>query len=323
MEKILVTYQIPKEGLKDLFEKYDVTYPDKKALSRDEVVSVISQYDGMIAAGIKVDREMLDAAKKLKIISNYGVGYDNIDVKHATKNGVIVTNTPESVTEATAEIAFGLMLSLSRRITECDRRLRQDRNFKWGMMNNLGYTLFGKSLGIVGMGRIGKSVARRAVASGMKVCYHNRTRLPSETEATLSTTYLPLDELLKVSDIISVHTPLTPQTYHLIGEKEFRLLKPTAFIINTARGTVIDEGILVDYLMNGKIAGAGLDVFEKEPAVPEQLLGLNNVVLTPHIGTEAVETRINMAAEASQNIISYFRDGKADNVVNSEALASG
>jgi D-3-phosphoglycerate dehydrogenase len=319
MKRILVTYRIPQEGLKQLYENFDVMYPEKPSMTKDEVMSAISEFDGMIAAGVKVDREIMDAAQKLKIISNYGVGYDNVDVEYATKKGIVVANTPHAVTEATAEIAFGLMLSVMRRISDCDRRLRGGE-LKWGMMNNLGHALYGKTLGIVGMGRIGRAVARRAAAFGMNICYHNRNRIPETAENSIPAVYKTLDRLLEASDVISINTPLTSETYHLIGDRELGLMKRSAFIINTSRGAVIDEQALIGKLREGKIAGAGLDVFEKEPLIPVEMLDLENVVITPHIGTEAVEARIQMAEEASVNIIECFKGARVSNIVNPEVM---
>ncbi|WHH58716.1 NAD(P)-dependent oxidoreductase [Petroclostridium sp. X23] len=320
MKKVLVTYQFPKEGLKELYQHFDVTYPDKQMLNLDEVISVISEYDGLLTWGIKIDNKLLDVATKLRIVSSHGAGYDHIDVKCATDHGVAVANTPTAVTEATAELAFGLMLSLIRRIAEYDRKVRQDKTIKWGLMDNLGHILYGKTLGIIGMGKIGMAVARRAIASGMKVIYTNRNRLTEQIERSCGIIYAPMDELLKLSDVISVHTPLTAQTHHLIGEKEFCTMKPSAVIINTSRGPVLDESALISCLKRGEIAGAGLDVFEKEPIIPAELLHMDNVVLVPHIGTATIETRIDMAAEAAKNIIDYYNGNQASNILNPEVL---
>ena len=320
MKKILVTYQIPKEGLNDLFQNYKVIYPDKTVLNYKELLSSISEYDAIISPNLKIDEGLMDQAKKLKIISNYGAGYDNVHVKYATNKGIVVTNTPYSVTEATAELAFGLMLSVMRRVTELDRRLRGGRDLKWGVVENFGQTLYGKTIGIIGMGRIGSAIARRAAVFGMNICYHNRNRLTDELENLIKASYLTLEELLKKSDVISVNTPLTSNTYHLIGKKEFALMKPSAYIINTARGAVIDEQALIQYLKIGKIGGAGLDVFENEPIISTELLKMDQTVLTPHIGTDTFNTNIEMANEAAQNIIDYFEGRRPKSIVNPEVL---
>ncbi len=314
--KILVTYQIPKTGLKKLKEHFEVTYPEKLSLKPGEILPLISDYDGLLAAGVKIGRQLIEAAPKLKIISNYGVGYDNIDIAAATERDIPVTNTPTAVTEATAEIAFGLMLAVMRRIAECDRRLRFDPEFKWGIMRNLGTSLYGKTIGIIGLGRIGRALARRTQASGMKVAYFNRNRLARTLEANLGVSYLSLDDLLSNADVISIHIPLNSDSRHLIGLPELGRMKPTAFLINTARGPVIDEAALIQFLGEKRIAGAGLDVFEKEPAIPAALLTLDNVVITPHIGTETFDARLAMAEEASQNLIDWFLTGYSKNIVN-------
>lgn len=260
----------------------------------------------------KVDKEVIDAAKgSVKIIANFGVGYNNIDVKYATKCGIVVTNTPDPVVEPTAEQAFALMLAAARRVAECDRKLRIENGLKWGVLENLGQTLYGKTLGIIGMGRIGQALARRAMACGMNVVYYNRTRLAHELETTYQTRRLKLVELLAISDVISLHTPLTDQTWHLIDRDSLKLMKPTAIIINTARGSVIDESALTEALQNHWIASAGLDVYEDEPNITPALLELDNVVLAPHSGTATVDTRNEMSRFASQNIIRYF-EGRND-----------
>jgi lactate dehydrogenase-like 2-hydroxyacid dehydrogenase len=254
-----------------------------------------------------MDKDVIDAAKvRVKIIANYGVGYNNVDVDYATKCGIVVTNTPDPVIEPTAELAFALMLASARRIAECDRKMRIPNGLKWGVMENLGQSLYGKTLGIIGMGRIGQALARRALASGMKIVYYNRTKLSPELECHYLTQRLELDELLKTSDVISLNTPLTEDTYHLINYSRLQLMKPTAILINTARGPVIDESALIKALQNGIIAAAGLDVYEFEPFITPELFGLDNVVLAPHNGTGTVDARIEMSRFVSQNIIRYF-----------------
>jgi len=301
-------------------ERFEITYPDKKPFSKQEVISMIHQYDGILVAGMGLDSNMIKLGKKLKIISVYGAGYDKIDVEAATSAGIVVTNTPDAVTESTAEIAFGLILAVMRRIAECDRRLRLESNFLWGMMENLGSNLYGKTLGIIGMGRIGKAVAKRARAFGMNICYYNRRRLAEEVEKELEASFYSLSELLEKSDVISIHVPLTKETYHLIGRQELDRMKPSAFIINTARGAVIDEQVLIKYLEEGRLAGAGLDVFEHEPKIPHELLKMDRVVLTPHIGTSTLEARVQMAQAACQNIIDYFEGRELKYIVNPEVL---
>lgn len=317
MKKILISYQVPQEGLKELEQQFQVVYPSEKSFSYEEIAEIIEDCDGLMAVNMKVDQHLIDRAKKLQIIANYGAGYDNIDVAYAAAKGITVTNTPDAVTEATAEITFGLMLSLLRNITYCDRKLRYDPEFRWGMLlSHTGRSLYGKTLGIIGMGKIGKAVARRAIASNMKVMYHKRSQLFEAFEREYSANYVSLSYLLQTADIISIHTPLTDATHHLIGRKELEMMKPSAFLINTSRGAVIDEEALIAHLQAGKLAGAALDVFENEPSIPEELLQRDNVVLTPHIGTETYEARLDMTYEAAYNLITFFAGKTPPNVVS-------
>jgi lactate dehydrogenase-like 2-hydroxyacid dehydrogenase len=263
---------------------------------------------------LKVPAELIKAGKKLKIISNVGVGYNNIDVKTAQEHNTIVCNTPTPVTEPTAELAMTLMGAVARRLILSDRKVRNS-SVKWGVLENIGNGLYGKTLGIIGLGRIGQATARRAVASGMKVIYYSRRRVSKDIEKLYGAEYKTLEKLLHEADFISLHTPLTEKTHHLINAENLNLCKPTAFIINTSRGAVIDEKALVSALKSGKIKGAALDVYENEPQITEELIELDNVVLVPHIGTATRESRNEMAAQASQNIISYFKGGEMHRVV--------
>lgn len=320
MQKLLITGRIPEEGIEVLRKYFDVTYPDKVQLSNDEVLSMIADYHIVLACGVRADKNFFKTAKNLKFISNFGVGYDNVDLHSAIEHKVVVTNTPTSVTEATAELAFGLMLTVMRRIAECDRNLRNIPDMKWGLMQNLGTTLYGKTLGIFGLGRIGKSIARRAKAFKMNVLYYSRNRAEKKTEFEYNAVYADKENLLKNSDIISLCIPYTKETFHFLGEEEFKILKKDSYIINTARGPVIDEKVLYSCLKDKKIAGAGLDVFENEPVIREEFFKLDNVVMTPHIGTASISARTDMGREASQNIIDYFVHKKPSNVVNPEVL---
>lgn len=308
--KILVTYDIPREPFASLPKEWEVTFPDKEALSKEELIRLLPGYDVMLAIfHHPIDKEILDAGKKLKLISNYGVGYNNIDIRYAREKGIAVTNTPQSVCNPTAELAMALMLSAARRIAECNLRIRTEKESMWGTMRNLGFGLEGKTLGIIGMGNIGKSVARKAEVFGMNIIYHNRhSEVPGYRKTDLS-------ELLQQSDFITLHTPLTPATRHLIGKQELAQMKKTAILINTSRGAVIDEAALTESLTKHEIAGAALDVFEYEPRITEQLYGLDNVVLTPHIGTGTIDARIAMGREALDNIRHFFA-GTPTNLVN-------
>ena len=311
--RVLVSTRLLDEGFSELKKHFEVIFPDKDVFSKKEVIQLLPGCNAFLPTfQFKVDKEVIDAAKgSIKIIANFGVGYNNIDVKYATKCGIVVTNTPDPVVEPTAEQAFALMLAAARRVAECDRKLRITNGLKWGVLENLGQTLYGKTLGIIGMGRIGQALARRAMACGMNVVYYNRTRLTPELETTYQTRRLKLEELLTISDVISLHTPLTDQTWHLIDSASLKLMKPTAIIINTARGSVIDESALAEALQNNWIASAGLDVYEDEPNITPALLKLDNIVLAPHSGTATVDTRNEMSRFASQNIIRYF-EGRND-----------
>ncbi|WP_418535711.1 NAD(P)-dependent oxidoreductase [Odoribacter laneus] len=308
--KILVTYDIPREPFKNLPTDWEITFPEGEKLTKEEIIRMLPEYDILLAIFSRpIDKEIIDAGKKLKLISNYGVGYNNIDIQYARKKGITVCNTPESVCNPTAELCMALLLGIARRIGEFDRRIRTEKEGMWGVMKNLGYGLKGKTLGIIGMGHIGQNVACKAAAFGMNILYYNRkTEVPGYKKTDL-------DSLLKESDFISIHTPLTEATHHLIGERELGLMKKTAFLINTARGAVIDEEVLSRFLEKRQIAGAALDVFEREPHITELLYSLDNVILVPHIGTATYDGRIAMAQEALDNIRNYL-NGKPTNVVN-------
>lgn len=310
--KILVTYNLPRTPFNNLPADWELTFPQNEEMPREEIIRLLPEYDVLLTifhSHSPVDREIIDAGKRLRLISNYGVGYNNIDTAYAREKGIDVTNTPRSVCNPTAELAMALMLALARRVAECDRRIRTEKESLWGTMKNLGASLENKTLGIVGMGNIGKNVARKAEAFGMRVIYYNR-----RTEVS-GYRRVPLDTLLQEADFVSLHTPLTTETRHLIGARELSLMKPTAMLINTARGAVIDETALADALRQKRIAGAALDVFENEPHVTDVLYRLDNVVLTPHVGTGTIDTRIAMAEEALANIRNFFQ-GTPTNVVN-------
>ena len=317
-KKILVLAQLPLAGLTALKENFEVLYPENSFYFSDaEVQEHLAVADGVLSVFTKPFKaDLLKLAPNVKIVSNYGVGYNNIDVEYATSNGIAVCNTPGAVTEPTAEMAMGLMIALMRRICETDRKLRNPAGLKWGMMENLGSSLWGKTLGIVGMGRIGRAITRRAVASGMKVIYYNRTK-PAEGKEEADAKWVPFDTLLELSDIVSLSCPLTDETFHLIGDAQMQRMKTGAYLINTARGPVVDEQALVKNLLNGKLGGAGLDVFEDEPRITPELFAIDNVVLTPHTATGTIDSRIMMAEEASESIIRFFNGRKDIPIVNS------
>lgn len=316
--KILVVAAIPPKALTELEKKCDLVYPAQGFMFSDEEIRKHAlEADGVLSVFIKpFTAAMFGESETLKVIANFGVGYNNIDVAKANEKGIVVCNTPNAVTEPTAEMAFGLLLSLTRNIALTDRRMRTDPQFKWGMMENLGTGIYGKTVGIVGMGRIGQAFARRAIASGMKVIYYSRQRLPVETEMIFGCRHVSFDELLELSDVVSLHCPLTDATHHLVNEAAILKMKQGAILINTARGPVIDEQMLVKYLQNGKLGGAGLDVFENEPFVTPELLQLDNVVMTPHNATGTIDTRIDIGREAAENLLGFFEGRKDISIVN-------
>lgn len=317
--KVFVTYRIPEPGLRLLREKgYELDVHDgEDFLSKEEMMNRAADADGIITQlRDQVDREFIYSLRRAKIIANYAVGYNNIEVQAARERGIYVTNTPGVLTEATADLAFALVLAVARRIVEADRFVREGRFVGWKPDLFLGHELYGKTLGIVGMGRIGQAVARRALGFGMRIIYHNRHRLPADVEVRHAAEYVDLDELMRRADFISIHTPLTSETYHLIDRRRLSLVKPTAIIINTARGPVIDEKALLEALVEGRIAGAGLDVYENEPAITPGLEKLSNVVLLPHIGSATYETRERMSEIVALNVIDALEGRIPRNVVN-------
>lgn len=308
MKKVLIAYRLKPEGLKVLEGKYDITLPvDKSYFTKEEVLEMIPDYEVLVPNfSFYTDKEIIDRAVKLELISNYGVGFNNIDVDYATKKGIVVTNIPNSTREPTAEFAFALLLAAGRRIGYYDRKLRTAEGVSWGIYAESGMQVYGKTLGIIGMGRIGQSLARRAVASGMEIIYHNRNRLDKAVEQQYNARYVALEELLKTADYISLNAPYTPQTHHMIGEEQLNMMKPTAVFINTARGSMVDERALAKALKENTIWAAGLDVFENEPHILPELLELDNVVLAPHAATKTIEDRINMSIEMTQNIVGFY-----------------
>ncbi len=250
----------------------------------------------------RVDRAFLDAAPQLAIVANVAVGYNNIDVDACRSRGIVVTNTPDVLTDATADLALGLLLSVTRRMGEGERLIRSGEPWAWGFAMMLGTGIQGRRLGIVGLGAIGAATARRARALGMTIAYHNRRPADARLVTELGAVAMDLDELLATSDVVSLHCPYTPETHHLIDAAALAAMRPTAFLINTARGPIVDESALVAALDAGRLAGAGLDVYEDEPAVHPGLLRHANVALTPHLGSATVETRNAMAELAARNV---------------------
>ena len=319
MAKVVITGKIPQVAVERLRAEHDVTSWDADVvIERAELLSRVKGADAVLSLLTeKVDAELLDAAgPQLKVVSNVAVGYNNIDVKACTERGIKVTNTPGVLTEATADIAMALVLAATRRLAEGERVIRSQTPWQWGMFYMLGMGIQGRQLGIVGMGQIGIATAKRARAFGMTIAYTKRSPLDAAMNAELEATHMDLDQLLATSDVVSLHCPYSPETHHLINAERLSKMKKNAYLINTARGPVVDEAALVDALKGGVIAGAGLDVFEHEPKVHEGLLGLDNAVLIPHLGSATVETRTAMANLAATNALAFLAGNTPPNPVN-------
>lgn len=314
---VYITREIPEAGPRLLRDRYAVSvFPENRPLDRAQLEKEVSRADALICLlSDTIDAELLDRAANLKIIANYAVGYNNIDVAAARERDIMVTHTPGVLTNATAELAFALIITLTRRIIPADRFTREGRFGGWDPLLMLGDELSGKKLGVIGLGRIGRDLAAKCRAFGMEVIYYNQKPLDKQTEAELSVEYRPLGELLAASDVISVHVPLTDQTRHLLDQEALSRIKPGAYLINTARGEIIDEFALASALAAGRLKGAGLDVYEYEPAVTRELLDLDNVVLLPHIGSATIQTRENMSLMVARNVIAALEGGVPDNLV--------
>lgn len=318
MAKVVVTGKIPAVALERLRAEHTVdAWEDESPIARDKLLKRVAGADAIVSLLTeKIDAELLDAAgKQLRSVSNVAVGYNNIDVPACRERNVLVTNTPGVLTDATADIAMALILMSTRRLAEGERVIRAQQPWQWGMFYMLGSSIQGSQLGIVGMGQIGAAVARRARAFGMTIAYTKRSPLDAETAKELNATHMELDELLATSDVVSLHCPYSPETHHLMNASTIGKMKKSAYLINTARGPVVDEEALATALQQGKIAGAGLDVFEKEPTVHQALIGLDNAVLIPHLGSATVETRTAMANLAVTNALAVLSGKTAPNLV--------
>ena len=297
--RIAFTTDLPQQGL--------------TRLSAHTLYAPLSEADILVSTFDKpVTAAMIASAPNLRLIANFGAGYNNIDLEACRARGIRVTNTPQPVIEPTAELAFALMIDVARRVSEFDRALRDGTCQPMAVMNNLSHSLYGKTLGIIGMGRIGQALARRAVAGGMQIIYHNRHRLPEQIEAQYGARYVDMQTVLQDSDYLSLNLPYTPEVHHLIGQQELGMMRRTAFLINTARGAHVDEQALIHALQNGIIAGAALDVYEHEPHIAPELLALPNVVLSPHTGTGTWEGRIDMCHNIEDNILAFIANRQSD-----------
>ena len=313
--KALVTGNLPKEIIATLRAEHEVVLNSyDRPMPREEILANVSDKDGLLCMVTdRIDDELMEKAPNLRIVANYGVGYDNIDLAAATARGIWVTNTPGVLTDATADLTFALMLGLARRIVEGEAMIRAG---EWKSWAPLGTEVSGKTLGIIGLGQIGKAVARRALGFDMRIIYHNRRKIDEKKERELNVAYVSLEELLSEADFVSLHVTLTNETRHLIGARELSRMKPTAYLINASRGPVVDEMELVEALKAKKIAGAGLDVYENEPALTPGLLELNNVLLLPHVGSATIETRTAMAKLAAENLLEGLRGVLPRNCLN-------
>lgn len=309
MSRVVVTGRIPDAAIEKLRAEHEVeAWSGAESIGREELLRRVAGADAVVSLLTeRIDAQLLDAAgPQLKVVANVAVGYDNIDVPACTERGVVATNTPGVLTDATADIAMSLILMATRRLGEGERLIRSGQAWKWGMFFLLGSSLQSKTLGIVGMGGIGQATARRAKAFGMEIVYQSRSEIDPRVAAELGARRVDLDELLGVSDVVSLHCPYGPATHHLIGAEQLAAMKTSAYLVNTARGPIVDEAALASALREGVIAGAGLDVFEHEPKVHPELLELENVVLLPHLGSATVETRTAMAMLAAENALAVL-----------------
>ena len=322
LPKVLVTARFADEVMNALSEGYDLeAHREDFPIARDRLLQSVADKEGLIPIiSDAVDRELLDRAPRLRVVANFGVGYNNIDVSAATERGILVTNTPDVLTDATADLAFALILSVARRVVELDALTRRGAFRAWAPMLNLSREVSGKVLGIIGMGRIGRAVARRAQGFGMRIIYCDPRHMDASLEAALDAEHVGLDTLLKIADFVSLHVPLMEETMHLIGSAELGLMKKESYLINVSRGPVVDEGALVTALKAGTIAGAGLDVYEKEPKLTPGLTKLENAVLLPHIGSATNDTRGQMAVVAAKNALAMLRGKRPKNIVNPQVF---
>lgn len=317
-KKVFISGLIPNNAYDLLSKEFEVTMHDNiSLLSKEEIIRGLEGKDALLCLlSDSIDKDIIDSNPNLKIIANYGAGFNNIDVKTATSKKIPVTNTPVVSTTSTAELTLALMLAIARRVVEGDKITRAGEFTGWAPLYHLGVELSGKNLGIIGMGNIGKAVAKRAKAFDMNIIYYDAYRMDEKLEKELGYEYMPLEKLIEQSDFLSLHLNYNPSLHHMIGEKELENMKSSAYLINAARGPLVDEGSLLKALENKTIAGAGLDVYEYEPKITAGLEKLDNVVLTPHIGNATIEARGAMAELAANNIITVLKNEKPKNCVN-------
>jgi glyoxylate reductase len=319
--QVFITTPLPKQTLELIDSKCSMEVWDgEDAVPRDVLLQKVNEIEGLVPAGDRIDAELLNHASRLRVISNFGVGVDNIDISEATRREVIVGNTPGVLTETTADLAFSLILAAARRIVEGAEGVKGGRWRNWRPMNLLGVDVHGATLGIIGLGRIGSAVARRGRGFGMKLAYYSRER-HMEIENEIGIKFMDLNTLLGECDFLSIHTRLTSETYHLIGEKEILRMKPNCILVNTSRGAVVDSNALYQALLKHQIAYAALDVTDPEPIPPNHpLLKLDNTLITPHIGSASMATRIKMGSMVAENLFAGLNGEMPPNPVNPEAM---
>ena len=319
--KVYVTRKFPQAALDLLASRCEVgAYEEDGPLPEEELLRAVPLIEGLLVAGSRISSRVLEQAPKLRAISNASVGYDNLDLAACTARRIPVTSTAGALEETTADLAFALLLAVARRVVEGDRYVREGRWDRWQFNLLHGRDVYAKTLGLYGFGHIAQGMARRGRGFSMRMLYHSRHRAPRSVEQELGAEYVDRETLIGESDFLTLHVPLTPETHHLMGPPEFRRMKPTAFLINAARGKVVDEEALVEALREKRIAGAGLDVFENEPKVHPGLLSLPNVVLMPHVGSATGETRLRMAMLAAQNLLDLLDGRRPKNLLNPEVF---
>jgi glyoxylate reductase len=323
MPAVLVTRGVPERVRRHLAGRCRLeVWEGEGVMPRAELLERVAGKSGLLSMLTdRVDDELLErAGPDLRVVANFAVGYDNLDLEACTARGVLATNTPDVVTEATADLAWALLLAAARRVAEGDRFLRAGKPWIWGPEFFLGFEVHGKTLGVIGLGRIGQAVARRAAGFGMPVLYTARRRLDRDREGALGVAWRELDQLLTEADFVTIHTGLSPATHHLIGPERLARMKPTAVLVNTARGPIVDEAALAEALRAGQLGAAGLDVFEREPEVHPALLELDNVTIVPHLGTSTLETRVAMGMLAADNLLAALEGRRPPNLLNPDAL---
>jgi lactate dehydrogenase-like 2-hydroxyacid dehydrogenase len=319
--KILVSRPIQQEVLDRIARRCEVrVHLVDEPMPAKLLTQAMRDVSGVMPSGVRITEEMIAGAPQLRVIANIGVGYDNIDLEACNKRRILVTNTPNVLTEATADLAFALILAAARRVPEGDSYVRSLQWTRWQFNFMLGAEMHGKTLGLYGFGRIGQAVARRARGFSMRILYHARHHVPGNIENELAAELVDSETLFRESDFLTIHVPLTTETRYAIRAPQLALMKPSAFFINTARGNIVEEAALIEALQSGRIAGAGLDVFEHEPEVPCALLEMKNVVLMPHVGSATAGTRLRMAMLAGDNLLAALDGRRPPNLVNPEVL---